>query len=37
MGAAGFSHYLVDMGNRTVTYYNPSEKESFVEKVPQPK
>jgi MarR family transcriptional regulator for hemolysin len=37
MGAAGFSHYLVDMNERTVTYYNPSEKENFVEKVPQPK
>jgi MarR family transcriptional regulator, transcriptional regulator for hemolysin len=34
MGAAGFSHYRVDILNRTVTYYNPSEKESFTEKVP---
>lgn len=34
MGAAGISHYYVDMSERTVTYYNPSEKESFTEKVP---
>lgn len=37
MGAAGMSHYRVDMINRTVTYYNPSETQHFTEQVPQPK
>lgn len=34
MAAAGISHYHVDMNQRTVTYYNPSETESFTEQVP---
>lgn len=37
MGAAGMSHYMVDMINRTVTYYNPSKTEHFTEHVPQVK
>lgn len=37
MGAAGMSHYRVDMINRTVTYYDPTKKHHFTEQVPQPK
>ena len=31
----GASHYKVDMKKRTVTYFNPSETESYEETVPQ--
>lgn len=34
LAAAGISHYRVDMLSRTVTYYNPSEKQSYVQHVP---
>lgn len=35
IGAAGVSHYRVDMQKRTVTYYDPSEKFSYMEVVPE--
>lgn len=34
MGAAGFSHYHVDMSRRTVTYYSPLQDKHFIELVP---
>ncbi|HEV2916705.1 MAG TPA: DUF1398 family protein [Candidatus Babeliales bacterium] len=34
LAVAGVSHYRVDMSNRTVTYYSPSEKQSYVQHVP---